>query len=189
MSATEQELTSPPFPPPVVPVAPVEAPAGSLSSRIAARRAERDRKRKELLTIPVNGYEDLFAAIYRRLPFEERGDVAKKHPGIGDDTTDEVGAAADTLINACQDVLEVVGKDEQGKPMYQSLGKRWTSSSIAELFELELAPKTTARQAMLTAFDSDDLMDHFLEYVRQMGLIDAQDTEELPGESEPSVEG
>jgi hypothetical protein len=172
-----------------VPVAPTEPPAGSLSARVAQRRAERERKRSEILTIPVVGFEDLLAASYRRLSFEQKGGIVHRHDGIGSDTNVEIAAAADFLINACTDLLEVTGEDENGKPTYQSLGKRWTTASIANLFEMEFTLNTSVRTAMLAAFDHDDLNDHFLAYTRGVAALDKSDSEELPGESEPSEEG
>jgi hypothetical protein len=169
-----------------VPPAP---PAGSLSDRIAQRRAERERKRAEILTIPVEGYEDLFAASYRRLKYEEKGTIAHRHDGIGSDATAEIAASADFLINGCVDILEVTGEDEAGKPIYRSLGKRWTAATIAELFQVEIAPQTAARTAMLLAFDHEDLNAHFLAYTRAVTALDGKDAEELPGESKPSAEG
>lgn len=165
------------------------APAGSLSERLTQIRKDRERKRGSIITIPVEGTDGLLAASYRRLSFEEKSDIAKRHDGIGTDGSDEVAAAADLLINACQDLLEVVGKDADGKPEYRSLGKRWTTTTISELFGIELPENATVRQAMRDAFDSEDLMDHMLTYIRLANDLTKDDSGELPGESKPSAEG
>ena len=164
--------------------------AGSLSDQIAARRRARAQKRSGLITIPVPGYEDLLHARYRRLDFEEKSQIAKQHEGLGDNPDEEVAAAADMLLRACEDLLQPDGVDERGKPAYVSLGKRWTGPTIVDIFQLDEMPENvTARVALRAALGGEDLMDHFLAYMRQANDLDAADREDLPGESKPSVEG
>jgi hypothetical protein len=173
---------------PEVPV-PSMPQAGSLEDKIAQRRRDREQKRKTVLTIPIPGYEDLFAASYKRLTFEQKRTISYRHENVGSDATDEVGFAADLLQNACTDLLEVVGENPDGSKQYRSLGVKWITASIIKLFQIELPATATARTALMAAFDSEDLMDHFGRYTRESNALDEDDQKELPGESVPSVEG
>lgn len=159
----------------------------SLEQRVAARRQQRVAKRSSKFILPVKGYEDLFGAQYRILSFEDRLAIATKHPGMEDDPVENVGASVDVLINACVDLLEVTGNDDAGDPVYQSLGKTWTSDSVAELFGTARQP--SVRQALIDAVGSDDLMDHVKHYRDKCDEILAEGDKAAEGESEPSVEG
>lgn len=164
----------------------VSAP-GSLADRLAARRKAREAKRASVLTLPVNGYEDMFAASYRCLPFEEMGDVAKLHEKVGEDTHDEVDMGADILIRSSLDLFEVTGENEDGSKQYQSLGQTWTAPNIVALFQI---PETSnTREALKAALGSYDLMAHFKDYAFRVKEINDEESEMLPGESEPSAEG
>lgn len=157
---------------------------GTLRERLAFRRQENERARNRQIVVAVNGFEDCLAAQYRCLTFEEKTQIAMRHSAVGEDPAAQVAAACDLLINACQDVIEVTGGGEQ-----RPLGRRWSTDLVSELFGLSLPEGTTVRQAMLQAFDHEDLMDHFLAYTRAANARDLSDREQLPGESEPSQEG
>lgn len=186
-------------PPPAVPQAPApQAPAsldlGSVSSRIAQRARQRAEKRGGVLTVTVPGFEDLFAISYRRLTFEEKTDIAGRNEGLQDllaekpvDSHEMVISSADMLINACVDVLLVVGENEDGTKRYQSTGQRLTSSTIGSLFQLEPVPDTS-RAALLQALDSEDLVDHFGRYMTAVNRLELETVESAEGESGPSVD-
>lgn len=161
---------------------------GSLAHRVAQRRKEREARRGTIVTVPVPGFEDLFAVNYRRLTLEERSEIVDRNDvlegGAGSMTT----GAADLLINACVDILEITGQDEAGEPIYLPLGKKWTPSVIAELFE-EDTQGVTVRDALMQVLDSDDLTGHFAAYSKAVRALDEKATDETPGESGPSDEG
>jgi hypothetical protein len=160
---------------------------GSLADRLAARRRSREAKRASVLTLPVNGYEDMFAASYRCLPFEEMGDIVKLHEKVGEDTNDEVDMGADILIRSNIDLLEVTGVNPDGSRQYQSLDQTWVAPAITSLFQLPAFDNT--REALKAALGSTDLMAHFKDYAERVREINEEEQEMLPGESEPSEEG
>ena len=166
---------------------------GSLSDRVAARRKQREQKRSAILTIPVDGYEDLFAASYRRVTPTEKEQILDRFDldanGI---PKDRIGSSIDLLVKGCVDILEVTGKDADGKPVYRSLGKRWTSATIAELFQVDeemVGDRPSVRETLRAALDAEDLLSHFNAYARATRDLTDEDEKELPGESEPSEEG
>ncbi len=169
--------------------------SGSLEDRVAARREERQRARASLLIIPVPGYKDLLAARYRVLQWEEKMDIVRRHKGLlnsedgplGGNTTDTVATAADMLIAACEEILEVSGKDDNGKPLYRSLGQRWTAPMILETFRLPLPPEATVRHALIVALGSEEIIDHFGDYTRECDAILAEGDAVAQGEAPASV--
>lgn len=180
---------------------PIPAPAstvpdpGSLSDRLArARKARQERKQKPI-TLVVPGTDGQLAAQYKILDYEKKVEITGRHgidPSdlagslLGNGTV-QVQSSADMLINACTDLLEVVGADENGDPKYQSLGLTWNAASIAKLFQVEQA--TTAREAILNALDHEDIVAHYGQYVRAAMEMLSEDPEKQPGESKPSAEG
>lgn len=159
----------------------------SLQALLAARRQELEAKRAERMVLPVPGYEKLLAGRYRQLPFEERAKIARAHGSIEDDVAEEVAAAADLLMRACEDLLQINGTGEDGKPVYASLGKTWTSDAISELFGVEAQP--SARQTLLTVLDSDQIISLVGAYHSASVAISAEGDEAVQGEAEPSAEG
>jgi hypothetical protein len=173
--------------PPVAPSAPAkELELGSLAEQVAQRAKARAKQRQTILTIPIPGFEDLFAIQYRRLTFEEKSALVERHNVIDGDARERIESAADMLINACEDVVQVTGHDEHGKPSYRSLQTRLTSAFVGRLFGLEPVP-STARDALILALDSEDLVTHFGQYIRAVDELDRSEVEGLPGESRPSA--
>lgn len=161
----------------------------SLQSLLAARRQVLEAQRAERMVLPIPGYEKLLAGRYRQLPFEEKAKIARRHEQIGEDggESDEIAAAADLLINACEDLLQVTGVGEDGKPQYTSLGKKWIPADIAELFGVEAQP--TARLTLMSVLDSDAIIQHLGDYHRASLAISAEGDEVVMGEAVPSGEG
>lgn len=158
---------------------------GSLSHRIAERRRERERRRKEPIIIPVPGYSDLFAVRYRRLTGGEADEIIKKH----DPEVDGLAGPISMLITACEEILEVTGRDEAGKPTYEPLGRKWTPTAIRELFEADFQEGITTRLAMEQVLHENEISRHFKAYTDAVREQDKDDAEALPGESKPSGEG
>ena len=157
---------------------------GSLSDILSRARREKREKKKSIITLVVPGTRGKLAASYRILEGDEKGEIASRFNEI---SKQHLQMAADLLITACVDLLEVTGKDDEGKPVMRSLGMTWYASSIARLFQIE--EHSTAREALLDAIDGEDLGKHFKAYVDECNLILTDEIENLPGESEPSVEG
>jgi hypothetical protein len=155
----------------------------SLAHRIAERRRERNALRAEPIVLPVPGYGDLFAVRYRRLDPSEAAAISEKH----DPRVDGLAGPIALLVNACEDILEVTGVDQAGKRVYEPLGRKWSVNTIAELFEED--PSPTVRLAMEKVFDEREISRHFGAYTKAVAELDKDDTEALPGESKPSVEG
>lgn len=129
---------------------------GSVRDRAKARRRELQEERA--FTIPLKGYEDMFAVYYRVLSYEEYREIGKRHD---ENTPDgELAVYADTLIMACLDILEL---DENGKET--STGQRWTPAAVDALFGVEELPAdATARQAIRAVLPSNELALHFNDY-------------------------
>lgn len=159
-----------------------EAEFGSLSQRVAQRRREREARRNEPIILPVPGYGDLFAVRYRRIKLAEIADIVERHG-----TDADVSASIAMLVAACEDILEVTGVKDDGTPDYQSLGKKWSTRTIAELFEEDFPPETTVRVAM-GVLDELELQRHAKAYIEKIVEFDKSEAEVLPGESRLSVE-
>jgi hypothetical protein len=159
----------------------------SLQTLLAARRQELESRRAEKMVLAVPGYEKLLAVRCVQLPFEEKARIARSHSGLEDNESEEVAAAADLLIRACEDLLQVTGVDEAGKATYESLGKKWTSDSISELFGVD--PQPTVRATLLSVLNSDQIVRMLADYHNQSEAINAEGDEVVQGEAVPSVEG
>lgn len=147
----------------------------SLQERIAERH--RRVREERTVVLPVPGFSDLLAARYRPLPIQDRLRILRKHQNAGEDGDDLVAAAADVLINACEDLLEKNGSD------WKSLGKKWTSSAIGELFPVAISEDTTAREALTQALTSDQIVEHSGEYNDECDKIRAELEGATEGES------
>jgi hypothetical protein len=169
-------------------VTPAGVEIGSLADQLRFSREQRRQRKDALITLVVPGTGGRLAASYRRLGYAEKTMIARRHPTVGEDPAAELAAAADLLINACQDLLEVCD-DATGERSYRSLGMRWTAPDINRLYGLALPDGATAREALLQALDDEDLMDHFGGYINRCTVADDGERERLPGESTPSTEG
>lgn len=170
------------------------APTGaiSLKDKVAARR--RQLEQTNTITLPIPGYEDLLAARYKPLGFEPTMKIVERNEKLG--TADQVVAnAADSLVVACEEILEIVGEDDNG-PIYQSTGHKWTTNGVREIFDVDLPDGTTARDAILAAMpgpagvgDAMNLTLHYAAYTNAMGANNDTFRKALQGESAPSPEG
>jgi hypothetical protein len=123
-----------------------------LKARLALKQAQHE------TTLPVDGYEDLFAARYRAISYEEMRGIARRNERIADEDEREVATAADVLAIACEEVFAVEPDGE-----HTSLGAAW-SPQLAQT--LGLPPVTTARQCLLALFpDHMDLVSHQTAYL------------------------
>lgn len=156
----------------------------SLQERLAARREQLQQERTFVL--PVLGYEDVgLHARYRVLSYEELRKIGKRNEKLEGTTEGELAVAADTLINACVELIERNDDDS-----YVGLGHRWTPAAVRELFGLDLAPDATAREAVHAVLPGTQLMLHFNEYDGGLSDVAPEIAKEMAeGESEPSEEG
>jgi hypothetical protein len=161
----------------------------SLAGTLGERRKELVEMRQKTLVLPVPGYEGLLFARYRPLPYEDLRRIQLRHEGIGKDPHVEVNAAADMLIEACEDLLVPVAGAPEGE--YESLGKTWTPAAVRELFEIDLADGVTTRSAFKAAMadDSTRIMEHYGRFMIEAAALYEVVNEEMAGELPPSEEG
>lgn len=145
-----------------------ELPASSLKERLAKRRKELESEAN--FELPVPGYDGLWAR-YRVLGYEEiRGIGLRIEEEAADQTSAERLTAAETLAEACIELLEHVGADDRGKPVFESLGKRWSAATVNEFFGASLPDGVIARDAVLAVFPYPRdmlMMSHFQEYMEE----------------------
>ena len=135
--------------------------------------------------LPVRGYEDLgLKARYRVLDYTELRDIDDRNQGA-DGPEGELARYADTLIEACVDLLD-------GDT---SLGCRWGSASavLRDTLGVDVPDGSTARQNVFAIFNGEsggnDLFLHWNAWDREASKTTAELDEEQAGESQPSVEG
>lgn len=136
------------------------------ASMMAQLRANRERLQKDkTLTLKLPGWDSL-SVRYRRLPWESIKGLAT----IGDgDSAQEVGAALDVLLAACEEVLF----DDEG------LGLRY-EQGLAQLIGDDAA--VTPPEVLFSAVFSDDetaLMLHAGEFMEWAMRLQAEASEEL----------
>lgn len=166
-------------------------PEVSVKGRFAARRRELQSK-TVLDPLAVPGYDGLYAR-YRILGYEDMREIGLRNeeeaPSIAEG---EKWTAADTLVDACVDLMEPIGKDDEGRLIFQSLSYRWTAQAARDLFETEVPEDATGREALLSVFPYPQdmlLMTHFQEYVTDANLAGINDLEpRLMGESRAASE-
>lgn len=160
--------------------------AGSLKDRLARRREELRAERKVVL--PVTGYEDEGLYVrYKVLTYRQLRAIGKRLERVADTPEGELALAQDTLIYACETLLERLSDDEDGRPVYRELGMQWSSQTATELFGV--GATATAREALTAIFPEMDLIMHFREYDSEVTAIHPEVEKLLSGESEPSLEG
>lgn len=123
---------------------------GSLASRIAARRAKLQANSDKVFDVP--GYEGILAARYRVLGWTEMRGIGKRHERMEDEALQELYVAADNLILACDDVLEVKPDGTR-----ESLNLRW-GTALADRLGVtvpENVPGSRERQALLAIIARD----------------------------------
>lgn len=159
-------------------------PPVSFKDRLARRRQELESD--AVFEMPVPGYDDLWAR-YRVLGYEEIRNVGLR---VEAETREQVAGerltAAATLAEANIDLLEYKGQDDQGRPIFEALGYRWSWRAAQDLFGVENAEGMTARDALLHIFPYPRdmlLANHFQEYL-ELGMSFLPRIEEvLQGES------
>jgi len=154
----------------------------SVQERLAARREQLQHDR--FCELPVPGYEDILLARYRILGRTELKPIARNNAGQDEDEQ-ELCNALDTLIQACEDLLELKGS-EDGKPVYESLGRKWTVATAREYFGVELPTDATARDALLAIFPptQTELLAHFIAYDAELLTTAAEVDGAIQGNSE-----
>jgi hypothetical protein len=179
MSAIPEEIQNPPTPE-------VEAMGGSLKERLARKR--RELEENTTFEIPVPGYEkEGLWARYRALGFEDVRNIGIRIEGeTSDQVTGERLTAAETLTEACIELLEFQGYGPDGQPKFDELGYRWTAAAGRDLFGIDIPDGVTARDAIMMVFPypRDLLMtNHFQGYLEaSMGYL-PQMEEIMRGES------
>ncbi len=170
------------------------APASTFKQRLAQRRKELEAD--AIFPLEVAGYPDLWAN-YRILGFEEiRGIGLRVEEETPDLITRERLTAATTLAEACVELFEFKGTDDEGKPILEKMGYRWSAESARELFDVELPEGVNAREALMAIFPYPRdllMMQHFEDYLSKgMGYvpeIEALLSRELKEPSAPTSSG
>jgi hypothetical protein len=160
----------------------------SLKERLSHRRQAL--QRVHTFVIPVTGYEGMIAARYRGLYYEELREIGRANQNLDGTASGEIAIATDTLIAACQELLEDTGeKDDRNQPIYKSLGRRWDEDTVRELFGAEDIPiGTQPREALQWVLPTTQLMMHFAEYDTQMRSVTDDIDREISGESPANSE-
>ncbi len=163
----------------------------SFQQKLARRRQELEQVTTFELQVP--GYEDLWAR-YRALGYEDvraiglkiEEELGNQGDPVATQITGERLTAAATLAEACIDLLQYKGRDDQGKPIFQVLGYRWSEKAGRELFELDIPEGVAAREVLTMVFPYPRdmlMMTHNQEYLEEsMGYL-PQIEELLMGES------
>lgn len=155
----------------------------SLQEKIAARYQRIHEKRTFVL--PVPGYSDFLSARYRPLPIEDTLRIFARRQQAMPTTVVEVepdtlvANAADVLINACEELLE-----KNGDGTYHTLGKKWNTATIGELFPVVIdEDNPSVRWALVDALTSDGVIDHFNAYEEEVTKIKQELERATEGES------
>ena len=132
--------------------------SSSIEDRLKARLQSKMSQRSE--TLPVLGYESIFAARYRALTFEEMRRIGKRNAKERDDDVKALNVAADTLVAACEEVFEVLPDGS-----YRSLEHPW-SVALANRLGVGGETITTARRALMAIIGADhfDVMNNLEQY-------------------------
>lgn len=163
--------------------------AQSLRDYLRTQREGRVARAASRMVIPIPGYERRLAGRYRILTFDDKAQIANRHGGAAFDPTDS-DVAADYIINACDELLEIVGHDDDGQPVCEPLGMHWIAEDVADLFGVPVSPAThTAIQALREVLDSDQLVDHLAAIADRSRKIMAEVEKDSEGEPEPAVAG
>lgn len=163
--------------------------SGSLKEKLAARRAQLQSERTHVFPIP--GYEDLIAARYKSLDYKALRKIGNRNAKLEGTSDGELANYADTLINACVELLRVDGDDPEKYPSLRDSGNvaRWDDQTVREFFDPDLPTGTSARQAILAAIPGTQLALHFQRYDEWLSDVVPEIQEQMRGESEPSQEG
>ena len=168
-------------------------PALSFKERLAQRRKELEAN--TTFEIEVPGYDGLWAR-YRTLGHEENRliglgiekEIAEM--GLEDDKAQATGerlTAAGVLAEACIELLEFKGRDDQRRPIFQSTGYRWTGQAARDLFDVDIPPGVDARTALgfIFPYPRDMLLAlMFNQYMEQASGYLPEMEQQLMGESQ-----
>ena len=154
----------------------------SVKGRLAARR--KALREKKPFDLPVPGYEDSLVARYHALDYRVQRGIGIRQETNSDQADAEVKVAADTLVTACEDLLE---KNEDGT--LTSLGRRWTFDTARDYFDVglgELPDGSTARDALLKIIDPIEVVIHYAAFDRRSRTAGEAVDREMRGESDAS---
>ncbi len=163
-------------------------PATSFKERLAQRRKELEAKTSVVLAVP--GYEHLgLYARYRVLGYEDIREIGlRQETEAMTQTEGERNTAAQTLADACEDLMEKTGEDEEGRPIFQTLGYRWSAKAASDLFEVDNLPEgalaVTAVKAIFPYPHDMLMMRHFQEYLADADLGIGEMEGQILGESQ-----
>ncbi len=162
-------------------------PAASFKERLARRRRELEADTTFELKVP--GYDDLWARC-RALGAEEmrliglriEGEVAEM--GLEPEEAQARGerlTAAESLSEACIELLEFKGLNDQQRPIFESTGYRFTWQAARDLFGVDLPEGVSARTAvefifpyprdMLMLMMSSDYMERSLGFLPEIDKV------------------
>jgi hypothetical protein len=167
----------------------------SVEDRVAAARRGRETRLASTLVIPLPApYGQLIAAEYRILRETEKMQATRGHDVEEGDIEETVDAAADMLLRACEDVLDIINPGDPKAtppvpPSYQSRGHTWTPAAVGRLFGVDAPEGVTARIMFRMALDGDLILDHLTAYNKRVDAILDAGEEAAQGEAEPSAEG
>lgn len=154
---------------------------GSLRSRLAARRNELREQRPFDLDVP--GYRGVLRARYRVLDFPMIRNLGLRQENNTNRADAELKIAADTLVNACQCLLEVLPDGDVRETAF-----KWSAETARDLFGIgtdEVPDGATARVALFRIIpNSTALMLHYAEYDRRARGVDDDVAQDVEGELE-----
>jgi hypothetical protein len=159
----------------------------SLKERLSRRRQAL--QQHHVFVVPVRGYEGIVAGRYRQLSYHEIRHINRVNAHLDDTAEGDIATATDTLIMACDELLEDTGqKDDQGKPVYKALGMKWGERAVRELFGVDDIPVgTQPREALQWVLPVNQLMLHYRDYDVEMTNVLENIDRDMLGESEAST--
>lgn len=165
-------------------------PALSFKQQLSQRRKELENAASFELEIP--GYKDFWAR-YRPLGYEEvRAIGLRVEQETADQAAGERLVAAETLAEACVDLLHLKSVDDESKPIFEQLGYRWSWEAGRDLFDLSVPEGTYARDVVTMVFPYPRdmlMMRHFQDFLAEsMGFL-PEIEEILMGESRGRSDG
>jgi len=143
--------------------------AGSLAARAQARREALLDQQTTIIEVP--GFEGILAMEYRAMSYGEGRKINQRHERQRDDATRELYVAADQLIAASVNALELDGTEAT------PLDLRW-GAELAQRLGIDVEGMT-ARQAMMACFVRDTFLTrHWADYIEWLSTATADVDEE-----------
>lgn len=155
---------------------------GSLRDRLSTRREELRQQKPFDLDVP--GYKGVLKARYHSLDYPAIRKIGLRQKDNPNQIESELMIAADTLVNACVCLLEVL-PDGSG---VRETAFKWNAQTAWELFGIghdEVPEEATSRVALLRIIpNSTALMLHYAEYDAKSRGVDDEVVRTVEGESE-----